>query len=85
MREGDSTNFKQNAYECTMYHIGIGTRGGGRGARDPPSPPIFYPQDLINIHTCSTDHCILHLGPPKMKLLSRPMQQGYEGGRFNKL
>ena len=34
------------------HYIGVGTRGAGGQA-----PPIFYPQDFINIHLCSADCC----------------------------
>ena len=39
-------------------------------------PPIFYPRDFINIHTCSADRrdCgVYYVQPPKMELLPTPM------------
>ena len=44
--------------------IGVEIRGGGRGAR---APPIFYPRDFINIHTCSADRrdlSVYYVQPP---------------------
>ena len=53
-----------------VLHIGVGTRGAG-GAR---APPIFYPRDFINIHTCSADrHVAVYItfSPPKWKCFLR--------------
>ena len=50
--------------------------GGARGLRGPGPPPILYPRDFFNIHTCSADcHVAVHItfGPPKMELLPTPM------------
>ena len=48
------------------------------GAREARAPPIFYPRDFINIHTCSADRRVagyIKFGPPKMELLPTPMFQ----------
>ena len=52
--------------------IAVGTRGAGR----PAPPPIFYPQDFINIHTYCANRCnhsVYYVQPPKMTLLPTPM------------
>ena len=52
--------------------IGVGT--GGAEVAWPP--PICYPRDFINIHTCSADHHdygVYYVRPPKMELLPTPM------------
>ena len=43
---------------------------GGRGAR---APPIFYPQDFINIHACSAarrDRSVYYVRPPQNGIAS---------------
>ena len=50
----------------TVTHRRRNWGGGGR------APPIFYPRDFINIHTCSANHHDLSVYyvrlPPKIKL-----------------
>ena len=56
-----------------VHSIGVGNGGGGREAK---IPPIFYPRDIINIHTCSAGCRVavyIMFSLPKMELLPTPM------------
>ena len=57
---------------CYLHSIiGVGTGGGGGG--EARAPPIFYPRDFINIHTCSgdcRDHSVYYVWPPQNGIAS---------------
>ena len=48
-------------------------RRRNRGSQGGMAPPIFYPRDFINIHTCSTDRhdrSVYYVRPPKNVIAS---------------